>query len=967
MADTRGVFSIIEVVTEKLENNWVPLEDVWIAPSPFYAAASNTGYFGGGNAGPSLVFNSVEKINYTSGTITLIPTAILSIERDGAGAVSSPIAGYFAGGSTYPTPSPNSTVDKLIYASDITVAVPSASLGSPFSPNTATGNLISGYVSCSPGSSRITYSTDTRATVPALVTTGYYGGTGNLTAGYYAGIPGSTQARKVTYASETYAIIPGLSSPRYSIGAAGNSTSGYFGGGTPGPSPNTVATVDKCTYATDTFAVSPTAAFSIPRLGISGTGNQTDGYFAGSGGSGSTFVEKITYSTDTRSAFPGRLRTGRSMSAALSAVANELDTTSLIYRSAVESPSKRYIDGVSQSLNNGYFGLGLEGTPSTSFTTSRLDKISYSTDTRILLSSTFSNPLRAAVAATGNSTAGYFGGGYTIAPGQTARLEKITYSTDVVSPSPTLSIARRYIAATGNQTAGYFGGGYSFPSPSVQVSKITYSSETSALSPTANLTIAREGLAATGNQAAGYFGSGSSGTEMDKLTYSTDTTVAVPGANLSVGRYRLAATGNTTNGYFGGGSTGSPIATMDKVTYASDTTVATPTANLTIARYSLAATGNSTAGYFGGGAGTTRMDKVTYVTDTTAVAPGASLATPRYNHAATGTRENALPRIDPPASTPTPEAQYLLPTPNAGYFGGGTTGTPKSAIMNKVTYSTDTISSVPGAALRVARNNLAATGSSTAGYFSGGDISASVTIISTTDKVTYSTDTTAVSPTTSLLNEVYAHVATGNSINGYFAGGVVPGFGGSLGVIHKLNFATESSGSIPGALSIDRKRLGATGNSTHGYFGGGGDPTMSKMDRITYSTDTIVAVPSANLTVNRQRLAATGNSTHGYFGGGDESLSSTEKVTYSSNTTAVVPGAALSLPRGGLAATGNSTAGYFIGGGQVNASSIADKIIYSTDTKVAVSGVSRWELAASSARANDLPQPTYNAPGPNLV
>ena len=48
MADTRGVFSLLEIVPIKLEDQWVALSDVWLGPSPFYAPAPNTGYFGGG-------------------------------------------------------------------------------------------------------------------------------------------------------------------------------------------------------------------------------------------------------------------------------------------------------------------------------------------------------------------------------------------------------------------------------------------------------------------------------------------------------------------------------------------------------------------------------------------------------------------------------------------------------------------------------------------------------------------------------------------------------------------------------------------------------------------------------------------------------------------------------------------------------------------------------------------------------
>jgi hypothetical protein len=90
------------------------------------------------------------------------------------------------------------------------------------------------------------------------------------------------------------------------------------------------------------------------------------------------------------------------------------------------------------------------------------------------------------------------------------------------------------------------------------------------------------------------------------------------------------------------------------------------------------------------------------------------------------------------------------------------------------------------------------------------------------------------------------------------------------------------------------------------------------MDKLTYSTDTTVFTPGANLSAARGYLAATGNSDTGYFGGGvlpgPSPISRMDKVTYATDTTAFTPGANLSA--------------------------------------------SRSILAASSARANALPQPT---------
>jgi len=299
--------------------------------------------------------------------------------------------------------------------------------------------------------------------------------------------------------------------------------------------------------------------------------------------------------------------------------------------------------------NTGYFGGGdAPGLHST------MDKVTYASDTTAAVPGASLSVARTSPAATGSSTAGYFGGG-TNPSGRLSTMDKVTYLTDTTTavPGAALSSARSGLAATGNSTSGYFGGGFS---PGVPIystmDKITYSSDTTAAVPGAALSVARRQLASTGNSTAGYFGGGISGSSystMDKTTYSTDTTAALPSAGfLSVARYALAATGNSTHGYFGGGFPNSSL--MDKVTYSTDTRSTVPGAALSAARRYLAATGSSTAGYFGGGYDGSNprstMDKVTYASDTTAAVPGAALSAARYGAAASSARANALPEVD---------------------------------------------------------------------------------------------------------------------------------------------------------------------------------------------------------------------------------------------------------------------------------------------------------------------------------
>ena len=232
------------------------------------------------------------------------------------------------------------------------------------------------------------------------------------------------------------------------------------------------------------------------------------------------------------------------------------------------------------------------------------------------------------------------------------------------------------------------------------------------------------------------------------------------------------------------------------------------------------------------------------------------------------------------------------------------------------------------------------------------------------DKIDYSTDTTAAAPGANLNTARYDHVATGNKDAGYFAGGSP----GSLTTIEKTTYSTDTTATLPSSANLSRSptiNMGAVGNNTHGYFAGGyktSETNYSLIDRITYASDTTAALPSnADLSSGRRAFAATGNSTDGYFTGGTPSpfnyTTIVDKITYSSETTARVPTANLSETRELHAATGNSSNGY-IGGGGGPKSSI-DKITYSNDTTSALpSGAylsrQRRYLAATGPRTNAL-------------
>ena len=139
---------------------------------------------------------------------------------------------------------------------------------------------------------------------------------------------------------------------------------------------------------------------------------------------------------------------------------------------------------------------------------------------------------------------GYFGGGL---PSPRSTVDRIDYSNDTATASPKgpLSLARGYIAATGNSSFGYFGGGQAVST----VDRIDYSNDTATASPKGPLSAARYGLAATGNSSFGYFGGGVGPlSTVDRIDYSNDTSTASPKGPLSVARRYLAATSAAANG-----------------------------------------------------------------------------------------------------------------------------------------------------------------------------------------------------------------------------------------------------------------------------------------------------------------------------------------------------------------------------------------------------------------------------------
>lgn len=281
-----------------------------------------------------------------------------------------------------------------------------------------------------------------------------------------------------------------------------------------------------------------------------------------------------------------------------------------------------------------------------------------------------------------------------------------------------------------------------------------------------------------------------------------------------------------------------------KITYSTETTALTP-ARLLLARQHGAGTGNGSDGYYCGGqkvgnTPTTNTERITYATDTRLSIPSIAVTQRSFHEAST--------------------------TSTDGYFAGGgnTAGTINNSEVQKINYASVTKSFIPSADLTRVFRDFAATDTKTAGYYIAGRGAPSESPVAKSDihKITYSTNTTVAIPSATLPVYLYAHAATGNQSQGYIGGGItyLPGLPSSFGTseMFKLTYSTDTSAYSPGAfLTIKRYDLGATGDQSKGYFACGNTNVApvyctDRTDRVTFSTSTTAAVPSATVICTQQ-------------------------------------------------------------------------------------------------------------------
>ena len=609
-------------------------------------STTNThGWFGGGrNTGPNL--SLVDRIDFSNDTGTANIRGPLTLARNYPAATGNSNYGWFGGGG-----SPlSSTVDRIDFSNDSSTASPRGPLTLARYRFAATGNsnygwFGGGYTAATPAATavvdRIDFSNDSSTASPrGLLSLARYwaASTGNSNYGWFGGgfNPAATPSAYVSTVDRidfsndfgTASVRGSLSLARSYLAATGNSNYGWFGGGR---TPGTVSTIERIDFSNDSSTASVRGSLSLARSYLAATGNSNYGWFGGGYTAGAfvATVDRIDFSNDNATASPrGPLSSARGYLAATSGQA--------------KGPSIK----LQKAGNYGWFGGGVTGIPALS----TVDRIDFSNDFATALVRSPLNVAREALAATGNSNSGWFGGGFSLI----STIERVNFSNDSSSLSirGPLNVGRAGLIATGNSNYGWFGGGSTAPASirttQTIVDRIDFSNDSATASVRGPLSLARQNLAATGNSNYGWFGGGFNVpvspafySRIDRVDFSNDSATASPRGPLSSARGYLAATGNSNYGWFGGGYPGS--GTVDRIDFSNDSISASPRGSLSLARSYLAATGNSNYGWFGGGlipgpATVSTVDRIDFSNDSSTASPRGPLSLTRGSLAATSNR-----------------------------------------------------------------------------------------------------------------------------------------------------------------------------------------------------------------------------------------------------------------------------------------------------------------------------------------
>ncbi len=911
-----------------------------ISPGPAY------GYF----AGSYYPYRSdIDRIDYSNDTATASVRGRLPVEASYGGGTGNDSYGYSLGG--WKQPGAGSYVFRQDYASDTTTSSTRGPLSVRGYHLRAIGNNDYGY--CGGRSDnqnqtnnysiidRIDYSNDTATatvTAPAgmVPSAQSYITAGNQSYGYFVGgyspaiYDSVSSVRRLDYASDTGTSLKApLTFKTQRGGGASNQNYGYITSGQSGY--HTV--VHRIDFANDSATPTPKGPLSYSQDYRSGTGSADYGYISG-GDPAESRVDRIDYANDTTTASPkGPLSSPRKVPYPYSAQENGLTSIGYIPRirwvdNAVEGTVGPPVTSITFGPAFGYFAGSYNNKSS-------VDRVDYNNDTAT--ASPKGNLLTEASqgGGAGNLTHGYCIGGhmnYNIR----SYVYRVDYANDTATSSPrgNTALAGNYVDSVGNSDfafSGGRGGGGIGPTNLTMLDRIYYANDTSTATSLGNNFNPRGTAYGTcGNQNYGCFCGGMPGTShVRRLTYSNHTAGTSPKGALSANSNYCAGTSNANYGYITGNEAnvaGSYGTKVDRIDFANDTAIASPKGPLTTAGTLSAGTGSPNYGYFAGrDPGSTRVDRIDYSNDTAAAASKGPLSTTRRSSYSFSGQENGLQ-----TSTTSPGSPILAPTqppflfpvqldpppPPVGYFAGGYNYNPSSS-QNDVT--------------KVERINFA---NDTATALIRGDLS----------------------------NNPGSMLSVTSSLNyGYVAGGhVVP----VKSTISRIDYSNDTAQSATkGPLSLARGQASGFGNKNYGYHAGGmnfiGSPSFtqiaySTVDRIDYANDSSTASPKGPLSAATAYQTGGGNLSYGYYVGRSPSTGAwgpsntrVDRVDYANDSSTASPRGNMNNTKATRAAAGNNNYGYFTQG--YPAATLTSRIDYANDNVTASPKGNFWIAAYKSA------------------
>jgi len=937
MADTRGVWGLSEAWAEKAAAEWVPFPNVFTKNVDFGHGSFLPGIFVRYNTQNSTVHNTniqgsangcasggnqtqtyqsgggnntsnIRKLTYSTYTFNSnLPINVLTDKRNQMGTVCKETDVYYTGAEYTPAGSPLSTTQKLTFSNDSIALVPGCpyASGSQAEQASFTGGGLYGY---------------------------FWSGVSN---------PVNSKVHKLTFSNDTMAIIPASEPTQYRYGwNIGDTTKGYVVGGV------WVSTVNKLTYSDETFAAAPSSNLPLARgTGVCFTSGEDTGLYSAGRNNDSpynysnTFL--LTFSTESWDAAPAMdntlvnyntssstydYGTGKGTSARDSRIGSVSSYT--------EDGNRRWFDNAQETTNTGYSVGGRVSVPSPA--TSMAQKIDFSTDTSSTEPYANFNPARRLCFGAGSNTTGYVMGGTDGSPSSGERTAiKINYATgtateatnpDSHSQSSFMPGPARFsgISMSNGNTTLYFQGGHG-GSVRSNWHKLAYSEDTWETLPSGSLY--RRNGAAAASATAGYAimgnfdGQPSGGqfqSKVSKLVFATDTKSNPTSADMPQEAMENRGLSESTAAYSMGGkkTSSADMTIIQKLTFATDTSSALPE-TLSSVRYNMQSFGNQTQGYVAGGnhygpSNTeyhSYVDKFVYATST--ISAISNLAGgDQAQGAGVSPRSDNLPAIEPLPETPTAST---------------------SAVGNPAV--------------------------SVSGYWSGGTLDSAPSpdrARTTTEKVTFATDTTARVPGANASYEIYMSTGSSSTTKGYTNGGIVGYNGSSTNAMNSLTYSNDTWANLPSRLTYSAGRMYTVNNTTHSYSGGGKNYPSSTMyktiDKLTFSTET-ASKNISELASNRYFGVAVGSATAGYFCGGknatgwaDAKITDVNKLTYSTESLVNLPSLTVignNSPTGyGVGESfsfGTNTVGYVCGGQNSQGSNYVtnkvNKITYATDTR----------------------------------